>query len=167
MPIMPNGWRTPKTRGRWSCGSGVDRRARHGAAALRVPGHYDRRDDRVGGNMSELYTCKRCGKLTPNFTPYSIEAAKYIGEPGLSYCDDCKRQMTKMWLWENEHSNTDELVCPWCGYVERDSWEISSDSDDEYECPECGKVFEYERNVQVTYTSRRRREDFPGDGSES
>ena len=27
-------------------------------------------------------------------------------------------------------------------------------------CPECGKLFAYERNVEVTYTSKRRECDF-------
>lgn len=51
-------------------------------------------------------------------------------------------------------SGTDHLVCPYCGYVDQDSWELS-DSDDEYECPKCGKVFAYEREYILSYTSRR------------
>lgn len=114
----------------------------------------------------KLFTCKRCGRPTPNYQPYSAATAEITGEPGFSYCDECMDHMLKMQKWKNEQFETEELVCPWCGYSDPDSWELA-DADDEYECPSCEKIFEYERNIEVTYTSRRRREDFPGDGSES
>ena len=114
----------------------------------------------------QLYQCKRCGKPTSHFHAYPADLAKLINEPGFSYCDDCSRQLVNMRRWENEQFETEELVCPWCGYSDPDSWELA-DSDGNYECSSCGEIFEYERNIEVTYTSRRRREDYPGDGSES
>lgn len=39
--------------------------------------------------------------------------------------------------------------------LDKSSWYI-------WRCPECGKVFEYERDFKVTYTSRKRKCDYPG-----
>ena len=112
----------------------------------------------------KLFTCKKCGRPTPNYQPYSPAMAEITEEPGFSYCDECMDHMLKMQKWKNVQFETMELVCPWCGYQERDSWELA-DSDDEYECPDCGKTFAFERNIEVTYTSWRRKEDYPGDGA--
>jgi hypothetical protein len=49
---------------------------------------------------------------------------------------------------------TDNLVCPHCGYIDKDSWEMP-DSSDKAECPECGKTFAYDRQYDVTYTSQK------------
>lgn len=46
----------------------------------------------------------------------------------------------------------DEVTCPYCGYVHRDSWEFS-DSDDNFTCYGCEKNFAFERVVDVTYQS--------------
>lgn len=50
---------------------------------------------------------------------------------------------------------TENIVCPYCGYVNDDSWEIASDYDDAYECEECGKTFSWERIIDVSYTSHK------------
>ena len=63
--------------------------------------------------------------------------------------------------WRNEQYWKDEITCPWCGYEDPDSWEFESECDDEHECPNCGELFVLERNVNITYTSRRRLEDMP------
>lgn len=59
---------------------------------------------------------------------------------------------------QNEQWHTEYITCPYCGYEDRDSWECV-DEDDEYECGMCGEVFEYVRNYEITYTSRKRKCD--------
>ena len=61
---------------------------------------------------------------------------------------------------EIDHSYTREIVCPYCGYEYIDSWEINQDSTfwEEEECPECDKVFEVERNIEVTYVTYKKKE---------
>lgn len=51
-----------------------------------------------------------------------------------------------------DHEGTDEIVCPHCDHVHRDSWEFSGD-DGEIECYECGEKFHYTRDVYVTYST--------------
>jgi transposase-like protein len=46
--------------------------------------------------------------------------------------------------------NTDEIVCPHCGYTHGDSWDISADRD-EMQCHSCYKEFTFERIVSVSY----------------
>lgn len=53
-----------------------------------------------------------------------------------------------------EHSNSDDLICPYCEYQFSDSWElIPSGGWATIGCHECGKEFEYEANTQVTFNS--------------
>ena len=51
-----------------------------------------------------------------------------------------------------DHTDTDEIVCPHCGYTESDSWEYQDD-EDVIECPECEKPFTYIREVAVSYST--------------
>lgn len=44
------------------------------------------------------------------------------------------------------------LICPYCGYENKDSWELS-DEDEEHECGRCGAVMSYQRVVTVEYSS--------------
>ena len=46
---------------------------------------------------------------------------------------------------------TREIVCPYCGWIDRDSWE--ADDDGEMDCGECEKTFHFERRVTVKYIS--------------
>lgn len=57
---------------------------------------------------------------------------------------------------EIEHSYTDELVCPYCGYEYSNSWEL--DDDDELVCPECLKIFIYYREITYHYVSAKTKE---------
>ena len=50
------------------------------------------------------------------------------------------------------HNYESDIICPHCGYVERNSWEYSEESDT-IDCPECGEPFEYQRHVEVTYST--------------
>jgi DNA-directed RNA polymerase subunit RPC12/RpoP len=57
--------------------------------------------------------------------------------------------------YEWEELNTaleSEVICPYCGYVARDSWELSGD-DGENTCGRCEKEYNYTRNVEITYTT--------------
>ena len=44
------------------------------------------------------------------------------------------------------------LICPYCGYEDKDSWELS-DNDEEHECGRCGATVSFERVVTVEYNS--------------
>lgn len=107
--------------------------------------------------MSEMYTCDRCGKPTPNYREYIF--GPIDGVRGYSLCDKCKKRADLKRVWRNEQLCRDEITCPWCGYEDPDSWEFEGEYDDAYECPSCGELFILER--EVTYTSRRRIEDMP------
>jgi hypothetical protein len=54
-----------------------------------------------------------------------------------------------------------EIVCPWCGYVDRDSWEWEpsngpgGEGDGTHECGECEREFLVSRNISVSYSSRK------------
>jgi sarcosine oxidase delta subunit len=47
---------------------------------------------------------------------------------------------------------TDEVVCPYCGYVHSDSWELGGDSGED-RCSGCEKFFSWTRNVSVSYST--------------
>lgn len=49
--------------------------------------------------------------------------------------------------------NTDDIVCPYCGYTLMDSWECGSEG--VVECPECGERFRFDSDHVVYYTSQR------------
>ena len=44
------------------------------------------------------------------------------------------------------------VICPYCGYEDRDSWELTDDNE-EHNCGRCGAVVSYERVVTVEYNS--------------
>lgn len=52
---------------------------------------------------------------------------------------------------EDEIFMHEEIKCPYCGAEQSDSWDYS-DSGDEH-CDTCGSEYQYERIVEVTYTS--------------
>lgn len=56
-----------------------------------------------------------------------------------------------------EHEYTSQLICPHCDKAQSDAWEWA-DSDDEAMCGHCDMPFSYERRIEVTYTSRRKRD---------
>ena len=58
---------------------------------------------------------------------------------------------------EIEHEYTNEIVCPWCGYTHGDCGEYTNDNDDNFECNECGKYFSYQRDIEVTYSTERKK----------
>jgi DNA-directed RNA polymerase subunit RPC12/RpoP len=58
-------------------------------------------------------------------------------------------------MTEHECRFTKEIVCPYCGFVFKDSWDFDEDSGD-IECSGCGKEFSFERNTRVTYCTLRK-----------
>jgi len=54
-------------------------------------------------------------------------------------------------MTEIEHENTNEVVCPYCGYEFSDSWEF--DDNGGIECYECNKNFNYNKNISVDYST--------------
>lgn len=89
-------------------------------------------------------TCVKCGKPVTDCN---------------CVCNECMDELHALNKWQNEQWHTDYIICPYCGYENRDSWECD-DEDDEFECDVCGEVFEYERNYEITYTSRKRMCDY-------
>jgi len=55
---------------------------------------------------------------------------------------------------EIEHEYTDEIVCPRCGYTFECSDEFRKDWD-RMNCIGCGQIFEYERQIEVTYITKK------------
>lgn len=56
-----------------------------------------------------------------------------------------------------EHENVKEIVCPYCGYEFSDSWEFGDDSEREITCEACYKPFTSYREVEVTYSTERKK----------
>jgi transposase-like protein len=54
--------------------------------------------------------------------------------------------------------NEPNIKCPYCGWENHDSWEVGADSG-KYDCGSCEKAFDYERDVQVTYSTHKLFED--------
>jgi DNA-directed RNA polymerase subunit RPC12/RpoP len=54
-----------------------------------------------------------------------------------------------------DHSYTDEIVCPYCGYEFGDSWEFfnTGNEDPQIDCEECNKTFVASRNETITYST--------------
>ena len=52
------------------------------------------------------------------------------------------------------HRYTDDLVCPYCGWIDLDSWE-RSEAADSTQCGECEKHFRYETETTRTFTSEK------------
>src|SRR5438045_320802 len=52
-----------------------------------------------------------------------------------------------------KHEYTNEVVCPYCDHLHRDSWEFSDS--DEHTCEGCEKTFLLEKNYSITYTTKR------------
>lgn len=53
---------------------------------------------------------------------------------------------------EIKHKNTLEIICPWCGNEIKDSWDIYGECGS-VECAKCEKLFEFESEQVVYYTT--------------
>ncbi len=66
--------------------------------------------------------------------------------------------MTKveMLVWENRYNHvitnkeTEDVICPWCGYIEKDLNNYAGEGDN-YECPKCCNCFS--TTTHVTYST--------------
>jgi len=54
-----------------------------------------------------------------------------------------------------DHDNTDEIVCPYCGYKHSDSWDYQNDDIGLIECGSCNKEFYAYREITVTYSTEK------------
>lgn len=68
----------------------------------------------------------------------------------------------------NEHFHTrytDEIICPHCGYMYTDSWELGHTAEGtiidhgEEECERCEKVFIWEKQITVEYSTDKKEDD--------
>lgn len=54
-------------------------------------------------------------------------------------------------------AHRDNIVCPHCGYEERDSWEVDFgpglEGETEHQCARCCEAMKAERHCTVTYTT--------------
>jgi transposase len=59
-----------------------------------------------------------------------------------------------------DHEYTDEVVCPYCGYVFGDSWEFirGGRNDGKADCDGCGKTFGWSADFDVTYSTTKTEE---------
>ena len=55
---------------------------------------------------------------------------------------------------ELETFGTDDITCPWCLHVLRDSWK-KGESGTVEKCPKCGEGFTWERQVEVVYNTEK------------
>ncbi len=53
---------------------------------------------------------------------------------------------------EIDHEYTYNLVCPYCGYEDKDEWELS-DNEGETFCGRCDEEFAYTRHVSISYST--------------
>ena len=79
------------------------------------------------------------------------------GDGGFYHKDPCYEQIRQKHIddyeWDGYKTSYEiEIVCPYCGYTERDSWELTDD-DGENTCGRCDSEYEYTRNVSITYST--------------
>jgi ferredoxin-like protein FixX len=110
-------------------------------------------------NGADIFGYKDGGKLLtaidgePEFdTPLKIKGKLYSAR-----MSDLKEKAFIVKSFEDKEEDEtlleENIVCPVCGYEDRDSFEIN-DYDDEYECPTCHSILETQREVEVTYSAK-------------
>jgi hypothetical protein len=57
-----------------------------------------------------------------------------------------------------DHEMTDEIVCPHCGFI-YDGSDLFDEDTDIITCESCQKLFGYEREIEVAYTTWKEDED--------
>jgi len=108
-------------------------------------------------------TCINCGvsnKAGEYFIMQKGWGVGYLCKP-CEKAEDKKAERAQTALYvsgEDTPYGTYEITCPWCGHEARDSGD-EDDNDDERECEECSKIFSYQRDVTVTYSSERVNDD--------
>lgn len=99
------------------------------------------------------YNCKICGK--------EITQYEHVFQDGI--CFSCRKNRyykdLEQSLKGNEQIETnyeDAIICPYCGNrIEDDDGYFQRQGEGEYECDNCEKTFNFEVNVEVTYSTSR------------
>lgn len=108
-------------------------------------------------------TCKVCKKPNPEHIFHCAEHYKcevcgttegLCTHADRLTCGPCDEVLMakRVAEFDGNTEDTNEAVCPHCGYVSGDSWEMIEGV---RECGDCGNEFEMTRNVEVTYTTRK------------
>jgi len=105
-----------------------------------------------------LNTCRHCGFKDEALTGIKNYHQFVIG----GICNKCTKKRDIVYDFNEAKENgrisrDNEIMCPYCGYVDSDSWEHNDSST--YNCPECGE--ESELNVEYTanYTTTKKEID--------
>lgn len=48
----------------------------------------------------------------------------------------------------------DRIICPYCDYIDENSHEVLANKDI-LKCFQCGKLFQYERHIEISYSTKR------------
>ena len=70
--------------------------------------------------------------------------------PSINYAMVDKLEKNPTYIKNVEYES--ELICPYCGSIKLDMWEYS-ENNGTIECGSCGMDYEFERQVEVTYSS--------------
>lgn len=94
--------------------------------------------------------CDKCGERVEKG-----EGIYAIG--GYYHNSTCYEQVKQEYIdnyeWNKlETSYTNEMICPYCGYENRDSFEYDDEEGDR-ECERCEREFEYSRAIEITYST--------------
>lgn len=61
--------------------------------------------------------------------------------------------------WESDHTDTDNIVCPYCDYEFEHPDNIYEEGEEEVECSHCDKTFTCNTEAKYTYTTNKLEED--------
>jgi DNA-directed RNA polymerase subunit RPC12/RpoP len=98
--------------------------------------------------------CVDCGKHRSELTEIPWGWGKGI------ICKPCRqlrvdKQIEEFQAKEEDTDFEDEITCPYCGDKNGDSWEVSEDSGEDT-CGNCGNEFHFERDITVTYSTKKK-----------
>jgi transcription elongation factor Elf1 len=68
--------------------------------------------------------------------------------------EQAQKRMAQRNIKAEYHKNTNDIVCPYCGTDYCNSWEYENDMG-EIVCESCNSRFTYEREVWVTYSTKK------------
>lgn len=106
-----------------------------------------------GKTMCEKHNvCIECGIKRAD-----LDHAPWASSKGAFLCKPCETKLKAEGIKQRiadgfDHEDTDEVVCPHCGYEHSDSWEAGEGKG---ECPDCGGLFTMERDVSVSYSTEK------------
>jgi len=101
-----------------------------------------------------IHKCIQCNTIKECYS--SLNKINDIVDCWIYICKDCRDDNIKSNIenFNDDTSYTNEIICPHCGYVEDVSWEYA-DNNDRINCPECDNNFNYNRNIEVTYSTNK------------